>query len=90
MYCLFLHLNFPFLQNQVFSYNSPPYVMNIFDYCLEMRCCIIGTCDENIITLPGRYWRVERSDRNKPGQGLVIIYTMSGDEQTFHKWGQEG
>jgi hypothetical protein len=63
---LLFHLHIPLLQNEIFAYNPLPNVVNILNHSLEVRGCIVGASNEDVVVFPCRCRRVEGRHRNKP------------------------
>lgn len=62
---LLLNFDLSFLEYQIFAYYSFPYILNVFHDCLEVRGCIIGASDENVVCFAGCCRHIQRRDGDK-------------------------
>ncbi len=69
---LFMHFDFPLLENKVCANNAVPDVMHILHYCFKVRSCIIGTGNKDVVGFAGTCWRVNGGNGDEPGRSISM------------------
>ena len=68
---LLLQFDLSLLQHQVFACHSFPNILNVFYDRLEMRSCVIGASDENVVVLARCCRHIQRRDGHESGQKII-------------------